>query len=166
MKKNQFYILTAEQGQGKTIRCLEIINQLQSAGESVGGIIAPGFWKNNVRSGFDLMDVETNKTIPFAQRETKEDWVKIKAFYFNPKAISFGESVLRSAVRENDWIVLDEIGKLDIKGNLWSVVFSELIKVPNKNWIICIRDIFVEEVVQHWQLKNVSLLKLKDEFVF
>ncbi len=85
---------------------------------------------------------------------------------FNPKAIEKGEVILRKAVLENDWIILDEIGKLDIKGHLWSSIFTDLIKTPNKNWIICVRDIFVDEVIEHWQMQNVKVLQLVDDFVF
>lgn len=163
---NQIFILSAAQGEGKTTRCLEMANQLKAKGESVGGIVALGFWQKNVRSGFDIMDVQTNQKIPFAKREVETAWLKIKGYYFNPKAIQEGESILRTAVERNDWIILDEIGKLDIKGHLWSSIFTELIKTPNKNWIICVRDIFVDEVIEHWQMQNVKVLQLKDNFVF
>lgn len=163
---NQIFILSGAQGDGKTTRCLEIVNQLKIKGESVGGIVAPGFWENNIRSGFDLQNVQTNQKTPLAQRFPKDDWIKIKAYYFNPLAIHEGEGILRKAILENDWIILDEIGKLDIKGHLWSSVFSELIKTPKKNWIICVRDIFVDEVIQHWRLQNVKVLQLTNDFVF
>lgn len=163
---NQIFILSGAQGEGKTRRCLEIVADLKSEEESVGGIVAPGFWKKNIRSGFDLMDVQTHQKIPFAKREPENGWIKIKTFYFNPRAIHEGEAILRKAVLENDWIVLDEIGKLDIKGQLWASVFTELIKIPHKNWIVCIRDIFVDEVIEHWQMQNVKVLELKDDLVF
>jgi len=166
MTQTQIYVLSAAQGEGKTTRCLEIVNQLKSQGESIGGIVASGFWENNIRSGFDMMDVQSNRKIPFAHREAKEGWIKIKTFYFNPETIKKGEAILRIAFQKNNWIVLDEIGKLDMHGNLWGTIFSDLIKIQNKNWIICVRDIFVEEVIQHWQLKKVKVLQLKDEFVF
>ncbi len=162
----QIIILSGAQGEGKTTRCLEIVSQLKAKGESVGGIVAPGFWENNIRSGFNLMNIQTNQEIPFARRDSIESWIKIKTFYFNPKAIEKGEVILRKAVLENDWIILDEIGNLDIKGHLWSSIFTDLIKIPNKNWIICVRDIFVDEVIEHWQMQNVKVLQLKDDFVF
>ena len=40
---NQIFILSGAQGEGKTTRCLEIVTQLKAKGESVGGILAPGF---------------------------------------------------------------------------------------------------------------------------
>ncbi|MDA3904824.1 MAG: hypothetical protein PF484_01995 [Bacteroidales bacterium] len=163
MKETKIYILSGGQGEGKTTRCLEIVNQLKSNGENVGGIVAPGFWDNNIRSGFDLMNVQTNIKTPFAQRMAKEEWIKIKAFYFNPEAIEKGKSILHSAVQENDWIVLDEIGKLDLNGYLWGPIFSDLIKIPNKKWIICVRDIYVDDIIHHWNLNNVTLLQLTDE---
>ena len=166
MIQPQIYILTAPQGDGKTTRCLEIVNRLKSQRVSIGGIVAPGFWESNIRSGFELMDVQTNIRMPFAQREAKEGWINIKTFYFNPKAIENGELFLRSAVRENDWIVLDEIGKLDLQGFVWGPIFSELIKIQNKNWLLCVRDTFVEEVIEHWQLKKVKVLQLTDGFIF
>jgi len=162
----QIFILSGAQGEGKTTRCLEIVNQLKSQNESIGGIVALGFWENNNRSGFELMDVQSTRKIPLAYREAKEGWVKIKSIYFNPEAIEKGETILRAAVQENDWIVIDEIGKLDLSGNLWGPIFSELIKIPNKIWILCVRDIFVEEVIQHWQLEKAKVLQLKDDFVF
>ena len=162
----QIFILSGAQGEGKTTRCLELVDQLKAKGESVGGIVASGFWENNIRSGFDLMDVQSLQKIPFAKREAEEAWLKIKAYYFNPLAIQEGEGILRRAVSENDWIILDEIGKLDIQGYLWSSVFMESIKTPNKNWIICVRDIFVDEVIKHWEMQNVKVLQLKDDFVF
>jgi nucleoside-triphosphatase THEP1 len=160
----QIFILSGTQGEGKTTRCLEIVQQLKARGESIGGIVALGFWENNARSGFDLMDIRNHQKIPFAKREAESGWLKIKGFYFNPKAIKEGESILRLAVQQNDWIIIDEIGKLDTKGYLWSSVFTELIKIPNKNWIICVRDIFVDEVIEKWKLKSVKILKVSDKF--
>lgn len=166
MNQSRIYILTAKQGEGKTTRCLEIFKTLKSKGKSVGGIVAPGFWENDIRSGFELMDVNSTQRIPFAQRVPRKDWLKIKAFYFNPEAIMQGELILRSAVQEKDWILLDEIGKLDIEGNLWGPIFTELVQKSNKIWIISVRDIFVDEVIQHWQLQNVKILDLNDKFEF
>ncbi len=162
----QIYILTGAQGEGKTTRCLEIVEHLKSKGETIGGIVAPGFWENNVRTGFELMDVQTFQKIPFAQKEAVEGWQKIKTFYFDPKAIEKGEIILRSAVQQNDWIVLDEIGKLDMNGHLWGPILSYLIQIPNKKWIVCVRDVFVEEVIQHWQLNRVKVLSLAADFDF
>lgn len=166
MNQAQIYILSGKQGEGKTTRCLEIVNQLKSKGERVGGFVAPGFWENNVRSEFDLMDIQSGQKFPFAKRKQEKDWLKIKSFYFNPETIKVGEAILRKAVLGSDWIVLDEIGKLDIQGYVWSTIFSELISIMDKKWIICVRDIFVDEVITHWQLQNVKLFHIKDDFVF
>lgn len=164
--QNQIFIVTGAQGEGKTSRCIELVNQLKEANESVGGIVARGYWKDNTRSGFDLVDLSTQKKFPFATREIVEDWFKIKAFYFNPDAIAMGELILRKACLENDWIVLDEIGNLDINGAIWSSIFTDLIRIPHKKWILTVRDIFVEDIIEHWQLKNVKVLKIEDALVY
>lgn len=166
MKLTQVYIITGAQGEGKSTRCTEIIRKLKSNGESVGGIIAPGFWENNARYRFDLMDVKTEQRMPFAQREAKAGWKKIKTFYFNPEAIKKGEAILHAAVQENEWIVLDELGKLDLHGEVWGPVFTDLIHKHHKKWIISIRDLFVNEAIVHWNLPNVKTLRLSDEFTF
>jgi nucleoside-triphosphatase THEP1 len=166
MPEAKIYIISAPQGQGKTTRCLEIIKQLKSKGKSVAGIIAPGYWEGDQRSAFDLLDVESNQSMPFAQRLEKANWIQAKSFYFNPKALKWGEDSLRKAVGTKDWLVLDEIGKLDLEGMLWGPVFTELIKTPNQNWLICVRDIFVNDVIEHWNLKQFKVLGLKDVFIF
>jgi len=151
---------------GKTKRCLEIAAYLKSKNEKVGGIVAPGFWENNTRSGFDLMDIQTGKTRAFAQRTKREEWRQIKTFYFNPQAISWGDAVLRKAHNQCDWIFLDELGKLDMQGHLWNKVFTELIQHTQKNWILSIRESFVEEVIQQWRLYPNTPIHLHDTFPF
>lgn len=166
MKTTRIYIISGAQGEGKTNYCLELVKQLKAKGESVGGIVAPGFWDGKSRSAFELLDLTSNKKIPFAQREYWKNWIRLKGFYFNPLAIKKGESILRLAIQENDWIVLDELGKLDIEGHLWGPIFKELIQVQNKKWIISVRTAFVEDVIRHWQLQNEEVLHIKENFIF
>lgn len=165
MKTIQVYILTGAQGEGKTKRCLELVKLLKESGKSVGGILAPGFWEINTRSAFELVDLSTNKKIPFAQRDCWKNWIKLKGFYFNPLAIEKGKAILSLAVKQNDWIVLDEIGKLDMEGHLWGPIFEELIQIPNKKWILCVRNSFVDDVIRHWHLDNVKVLKVTEPFL-
>lgn len=160
------YIVAGKQGEGKTKRCLEIADYLKDKKEKVGGIIAPGFWENNTRSGFHLMDVQTGETKPFAERAEREGWNQIKTFYFNPEAISWGEDVLRKADKQCNWIFLDELGKLDLQGHLWNKGFTELVKQSQKNWILSIRENFVEEVIQHWGLYPVTRIHLYETLPF
>ena len=164
MNTAQIYILIGGQGSGKTTRCMELIKQIKEKGKSVGGILALGKWEENVRTAFDLMDIQSGETWPFASREKIDDWQKIKTFYFNPQAIVQGEKIVRKAANFNDWIVIDELGKLDLHGYLWSSIFSELVSISNKNWIICVRDSFVEQVIEHWNLKNVRILQIEQAF--
>ncbi|MBN1650134.1 MAG: hypothetical protein JW857_02330 [Bacteroidales bacterium] len=164
MNATQVYILSGAQGEGKTKRCIELVQQLKESGKSVGGIVAPGFWDNNTRSAFELVDVSTLKKMPFAQRDCWKNWIKLKGFYFNPSTIEKGKTILKQAVNQNDWIVLDEIGKLDIEGHLWGPIFGELIQIPDKKWILCVRNSFVNDVVEHWHLDKVKVLQIKDGF--
>ncbi|MBN2237423.1 MAG: hypothetical protein JW729_07675 [Bacteroidales bacterium] len=166
MSVSVFYIITGAQGEGKSTRCLSLANQLRKNDEKVGGLIAVGYWKDGVRSAFDLLDLSTNLKQEFASREEKENWKAHKSFYFNPKTIQWGKAVLEKAVAEKDWIILDEIGKIDMSGELWGEVFSKLQKIPNKKWILSVRNLFVEDVIQHWNLKNTKVLQITDHLIF
>lgn len=166
MNESVFYIITGAQGEGKSTRCLELANQLFEKHQKVGGLISVGYWNNGVRSGFDLLDLSTHQQKAFASRDKKEHWEFHKSFYFNPETTKWGKTVLEKAIAEKDWIVLDEIGKIDISGELWGEVFSKWSKIPDKKWILCVRDVFVEEVIRHWNLKNVKVVQITDDFEF
>ena len=156
---NNIIIISGKQGQGKTTMCQKLAAQMQEDGSLIGGFIAPGIWKNEQRHSFDLLDLKTFKTYPFASRDKYEDWKQMHGFYFNPQSIKKGEELLRAHSLNSDWLFIDEIGKFEIQGKIWGPILQELIQ-NNIDLVLSIRDSFVDDVIAHFNIKNPLILQV------
>ena len=115
--KNKVIIVTGNQGEGKTTFIRNIILDLKKEEFKIGGLIAPGYWKNNTREKFELQNIKSNKVIIYCQIEPKKGWDKIRKFYINPLGQLFGEQALDpDFLKSSDIIIIDEIG------NIWQMI--------------------------------------------
>ena len=122
------FIITGEQGSGKTTLISEVVLNLQKRGFIIGGILAEGSWENNIRNSFELVDLLTGERIIYCQRNEVEDWEKIRNFFINPRGQLFGEnSLAMDHIKNADLIVIDEIGPFELQGKLY-VCFSLLVR--------------------------------------
>lgn len=165
MPNNQLFIITGEKGQGKTGLLIEVLEILQKQNINLSGFYAKGFWENNKRSAFDLVDIKTQKAIPLCQSKNAKDWNKNLGFYFNPEALKAGNQILGDKnINNSDLIVIDEIGKLDINGKIWHDVVSNLASEKNHNMLWVVRKAFVEDVINYWEMENVTIFEVgKDD---
>jgi len=159
LTKQEIIIIAGRQGQGKTTRCNQLAKELSSKGERIGGFIAPGTWKNGQRYSFDLTDLRSLKSYPFASREAQDGWEKIHGFYFNPESIKKGEDILRTHSEISDWLFIDEVGKFETQGKIWGPILRELLD-NHIALVLCVRDSFVEEVIKHFEIKNPMILNI------
>ncbi len=157
----QIIIISGKQGEGKTQMCEKLAQEMQRKGDVIGGFIAPGTWENGERHSFQIVDLQTLERFDFASREKQKDWEYIRPFYFNPLSIKKGEEILRTHSKTSDWLIIDEIGRFEIKDKIWGPVLKELIK-EEIDLVISVRDIFVEDVVEHFGIRNHLLLKVNE----
>jgi nucleoside-triphosphatase THEP1 len=61
-------IITGKRHSGKTTLALALVRALERSGRSVAGILAPGYWKDGLRDGFDLVNLATGRVVPLARR--------------------------------------------------------------------------------------------------
>ena len=152
--KPKIYIITGEQGEGKTSFLVDLIEKLKSENIKLSGFYNRGFWKEDQRSGFDLIDIQTKQVYPFCNVEKRKGWLKIQKYFFNPETIEFGRKIIARDNRNINFLVIDEIGLLDIKGELWGPVIDQLIHRYETPMIWVIRKAFINEVVRHWAIEN------------
>lgn len=157
---NRFIIITAGQGQGKTNLLKEVISILKSNSFRLKGFYAEGYWEKNKRSGFDLIDVSTNKKVKLCSTKTKKTWNKIFHYYFNPEAIKIGNKILNNNfLSDTDIIIIDEIGKIDLKGKIWHDAVTKIVKHSDIPVILVVRNTFLKEVIEYWKLGDVKIFE-------
>ncbi len=148
MKKGKVFILTGAQGAGKTGRLIEVIDILLDAGIFVHGFYAKGYWDKNVRSRFDLVDIQSGKSALLCSDKLRKSFDLYGRFYFNPETINWGNKLLLTeSGRQKILAVIDEVGRFEVNGLVWA---SALEKVLEKQFpvLLVIRDIFVDDVIR------------------
>jgi nucleoside-triphosphatase THEP1 len=159
--KNKVFIISGEQGSGKTTFLVQIIEELKRSGIHPNGFIAKGFWINKERSQFDLIDLSNQHRILFCSKEFNQSWEQIGHFYINPAAIDFGEKILELArANQSTLCVIDEIGPFELQNKGWShSIFSIIKSDPDLPMIWVVRKNLVQPVIAHFGVKDYSLFQ-------
>jgi len=158
---NRFNIITAGQGQGKTTLLKEVIFALKTNSFRLKGFYAEGYWENNKRLCFDLVNVSSNEKVKLCTTEVEKSWDKLFHYYFNPKAIDIGNKILNiDSLSDTDIIIIDEIGKIDLEGSVWHDAVTNIIKRTEIPVIFVVRNTFLKKVIEYWNLKEVNIFEV------
>ena len=161
MSKQTIFIISGEQGAGKTTRLKEVLSVLQRKGVSVAGFVAEGSWENKKRNAFTLVNIQSGESIPLCSNKLNDSWIQEGRFFFNPNAISRAEKWLLEGVSAHaNYFAIDEIGLFELNGKIWHSAFSKLLKQDDRAIIITVRDRFLERVIEKYNLKKVEIFSV------
>lgn len=59
-------------------------------------------------------------------------------------------------------IVIDEIGRMELEGEVWANAFSTVVERGKNPVIVTVRRVNVENVVQKWNIKNPIVVDIND----
>ncbi len=161
---NQIFIITGTQGSGKTTFLSKLITYLNAEGISIGGFIAHGFWKDNIRDCFELEDLQTGKKIILSQTKPIDGWEKFRRFYFNPEGFGFGEKILSpDNLINTKLIAIDEIGPFELQGKGWRKAIDKLLKETTIPMIWVCRESILKELIAEFDLQNYHMYFISKE---
>jgi nucleoside-triphosphatase THEP1 len=167
--ENQFYLeqkiflITGNKGSGKTSFLTSVISFLQADGLKIGGIIAPGYWKNNKRWKFDVFNVSSNESALLCSTDLNDGEISTGSFVFTKEGIMLGEKALSTENNyDNDMVIIDEVGPLELEGKGWSKSINDLLLKYKGVLVLVVRTELVQAVISHWKLKNYSEINIKN----
>jgi len=146
------YLLTGNQGSGKTSSIQELARELRLRGISVGGLAAPVVFDNGERIGYDLLDLASGVRRPLCRRCVPPTGVAQGPFHFFPEAICSGTELLSSREVPDGVLCIDELGPLELAGQGWSPAMDRLLHRPPRALVLTVRPALVEAVLQRWNL--------------
>ncbi len=153
------FFITGEVGEGKSTLLKHIVRHLKEKGFQPKGIIAEGHWENGTRSGFDMININGGSGIPLCRHYNTDNWIPLGRFFFSPEAIQYGQDILKQAEsNDTEVVVLDEIGKFELEGQLWANALTQLVQ-KNKILLLSVRKRFVQSVINKWNLNEVAFLQ-------
>jgi nucleoside-triphosphatase len=142
-------ILTGAPGVGKTTIVRDVAQKLKEGGVRVGGVVSREIRTNNVRTGFEFIDLATNDRDILAS--ITGNGPRVGKYYVNLSGCRFAAERLINALVTSEVIICDEIGPMELKSKELVDVVKNLLNIDNKVIVI---------VVMHQKLEH----PLADEF--
>jgi nucleoside-triphosphatase THEP1 len=120
-----------------------------------------------------FVDISTGEQFPMEAGPDDKQLVHIGKYAFSLCAFSKAVTILNNAIHQfNGWLVIDEIGPLELEGKGFDEILREILqdKETNLKLILVIRDTLREKVISHYDLdqhflKTVNLVADKDALV-
>ncbi|MEI6047275.1 MAG: nucleoside-triphosphatase [Bacteroidota bacterium] len=158
------FILTGSYEQGKTTLTQKIIEVFKENKISVGGIYSPRIMENNKTIGYDIIDIVTNEREIFLRQTEDETLTKIGRFSIFPQGLLKGYNTLKPSANVNNRIVIiDEAGYLELENRGWASSIQDLLNSSNNHILLVVRDIFVEKIIQKWNLIKVFVFNISEK---
>ena len=134
-------VLTGAPGVGKTTAVIRVARALKERGVKVGGIVSRELRINNMRVGFEFIDLTTNDRTVLAS--ITGNGPKVGKYFVNVAGCRFAAERLTNAVRNSDVIICDEIGPMELKSREFIDSVKNLLEVDKKVIVV------VHQKLQH-----------------
>ena len=145
------YIFTAPIGSGKTTALLQWMEKRND----VYGILTPVLNKSRV-----FVDAHTKEQFPM-EATGAEETILVGRFVFSKTNFEKAIQIIRNAIHKTGWLIIDEIGPLELKGEGFHDVLKEVLAARNEKIVLVVREAMTELVKEYFNISEVSLIKNK-----
>jgi nucleoside-triphosphatase THEP1 len=128
--------------------------------KNAGGIITP-----TVNGKKQLYNILTNEYQPYELDFAAENSLVVGNYFLDKKAFTETKKIVADSIKqEKEWIIIDEIGKLELdnKGNHETVQY--LLDNFNENLFLVVRTSLVDKVIGKYKLENFTIIS-KEELI-
>lgn len=155
------YIITGAIESGKT----KALNDWAKDRDDVYGILTP----NNELGSRYLMDLSTQERYPMQAKTQDNMTISVGRYHFYRSAFTKGDHIIEEALSsmEKGYIVIDELGKLELKNKGFYKVARSVIDAtqnnPNLHSVLVIRSYLLEDMKDHFDIMRSELMDLKQQ---
>ena len=139
-------LLFGPSGSGKTTAAVRCADEAKNRGWHVGGIVAPGTFRDNCRQEFQVIDLASGEQRLLCSRGLAAA-IHCGPFGFSPIGLEFGKSaILRAIASPADLLVIDEIGPLELRNMGWAEVLRAASTSKVRHLLFTVRPTLCQEV--------------------
>lgn len=159
----KIFIITGSLEEGKTTYTKKLIDILRKNKIKVGGIIAERVMTGSLTTGYDIVNIETGKKEEFLRQNGEGGAGRIGRFTINANGLAEGKEILRSVIdHHHTLVIIDEIGMLELQNNGWADSINDLLLESSNSILMIVKDIYVGEVIEKWNLKEVITFDISE----
>lgn len=152
------FIVSGEKESGKTTFIINVLSLLQQKGFVVGGFVA---LHNIELDAYQIKDVKTHEELPLMQRVASYEQ-RPHHFKFFKEGIEKGNRCMNKLlVYPPDIAIVDEIGGYELRGELWSSCFTQLVE-SSTPLIFSVKDRLLNKVLAKWELEPSYIFESTD----
>lgn len=156
---NRIILVTGDKHCGKTTLVDAFIASVAGQRLRIAGILARGLWKDNLRAGFNLVNLSDGSTTPLARRRFHPDPQHRLMFDFFDTGMRAGAKALDPYLcRQADIVVVDEVGKLEARGDGWASHIRALLTLDAPLFILIVRLDCMQQIRELFGLHQVLLI--------
>lgn len=149
-------------GSGKSTYAQTVANLLTERKLRVGGILSLRLKNNDETTGYDLLDLSTNVTEKFLRFGKVPGKEQIGRFSIFPEGIEKGIRTLERATHDKfDLVIVDEVGRLELRGDGWSDILKKLIEMPETPLLITVREGLEQEIIDKWHISDYEIVNVE-----
>lgn len=153
-------VLTGEIGSGKTLVLKKLIQQFRKYEIRVGGFYQERIVEKDETIGYDFIEIETGRRIEFLRKNASGSQ-RIGKYSINTEVFPVGREILTNV--SQSVVVVDEIGKMENKGDGWAESFASLLQRNNLLVIASFRKELLKELQQKFDVTNAPVFDLDAE---
>jgi nucleoside-triphosphatase THEP1 len=155
------FLVTGRVQGGKTTYLAALVDLLRKKGLRIAGLLAPGSFSRDERSGFTILDIVSGQEIPMASAKEHDGWIHYRRFWFNPQAFVQGRDWIDSALLEDpDVLVIDEVGPMELEGSGWSDGLETWSTRPVPVQLWSVRITLLSELMRQWDVPAGRILRM------
>lgn len=141
------FILTAPVQSGKTTSLVKWAEKRND----VYGIVTPVVDGKRVFS-----DIATKEEFPMEAVEGEETLL-VGRFIFSKTGFEKAVSIIRDAIDKNGWLIIDEIGPLELRGEGFHDIVRKVLRERKEKIILVVREGLVQQVKDHFMIKATAI---------
>lgn len=140
------FVLSGPVHGGKTTLLERSLPRWASRGLRLGGFLSLAATDPNGAKGYDLLDLEGGRRLPYLRLEGGPDRERAGPYSFVPGTLDLARTIIREA-DTRELLVVDEVGPLELRGGgLWPAL-REIVAAPERRILLVAREEILEDLV-------------------
>ncbi len=158
-------IVTGEVQSGKTTWCTKYSQWLSEQKSTVGGVLCPEVRNNDIKIGYDIVDVQTGRSAMFGRfaSEANFDGEPVGDYLISYGGFEFANRAIQKALENKcDMVLIDEVGHLELCGK--GIIESAAIACQEApNTTIVVRKPLLTTIFDYFHLTDPQIIfSIKD----